>query len=102
MMRLMAVCVLAQAVPLASAAGDGGAFGDWGADAFGLPTYNYTLDQLRDAAVATRYAEGAARGIGRADLQLGRAPDDHVFQFGNDRLIVLASNFGYVQARAGL
>ena len=49
MMRLMAVCVLAQAVPLASAAGDGGAFGDWGADAFGLPTYNYTLDHLPHA-----------------------------------------------------
>ena len=65
-------------------------FGAWGTDGDELPTFNYTMNQLTDP-IATEYARTAdPKGLGRD----GR---DHVFQFGNDRLVVVASNFGYLQ-----
>ena len=64
-----------------------GYFGEWIEDQFGLPAYNYTCDQVRDAkAVTPVYA-------------VWRSPTDQTHQVGNDRLVAAASNYGYVQVR---
>lgn len=64
-----------------------GHFGQWIEDEFGLPAFEYNCNQVTDprAAAPTNPAL--------------RQPNDHTFLFGNDRIIALASNFGYVQVR---
>ena len=59
-----------------------GAFGSWRADAFGLPSYRYTLDQTR--APFARQPEIQDR-------------TDAWHQIGNERAIATASNDGHVQ-----
>ena len=64
-----------------------GHFGKWITDAFGMPAYEYTCDQLTDP---------------KASLPLDKAwrsPTDHMHQVGNDRLVSIASNYGHVQVR---
>jgi hypothetical protein len=64
-----------------------GNFGEWIEDEHGLPAYRYTCDQTRDPkAVAPTNP-------------IWRAPTDHSHQVGNDRLVAVASNYGYVQVR---
>jgi len=64
-----------------------GNFGEWIEDEHGLPAYRYTCDQTRDPkAVAPTNP-------------IWRAPTDHSHQVGNDRLVAMASNYGYVQVR---
>ena len=64
-----------------------GHFGEWITDQFGLPAYRYTCDQLTDPkALSPTHPEF-------------RAPNDHIHQVGNDRLVAVVSNFGYVQVR---
>lgn len=64
-----------------------GHFGEWITDEFGLPAYRYTCDQLTDAQAQTPVHK---EWIG---------PVDHLHQVGNDRVVAVASNFGYVQVR---
>ena len=65
------------------AAGEGGGiFGQWLVDRYGLPAYDYTLDQTNDP-----------RGA-RADLRDRR---DAWHQLGNDAIIANAYNEGYTQ-----
>ena len=64
-----------------------GNFGEWIEDDFGLPAYRYTCDQTHDPkAVAPTNP-------------IWRAPTDQSHQVGNDRLVAVASNYGYVQVR---
>jgi hypothetical protein len=64
-----------------------GYFGEWLTDEFGLPAYRYTCNQVHDPA-AVSPVNPAWRG-----------PTDHSHQVGNDRLVGVASNFGYIQVR---
>ena len=64
-----------------------GSFGEWIKDEYGLPVYRYTLDQTKDK-----------RGLTPCN-PLWRNPSDHFHQVGNDRVLALASNYGYVQLR---
>ena len=64
-----------------------GYFGEWITDAFGLPAYRYTCDQASDPRAVT------------PTNPLWRRPTNHVHQVGNDRIIGVASNYGYVHVR---
>jgi hypothetical protein len=64
-----------------------GHFGRWETDAHGLPAYRYTCDQLKDPlAVLPVDKEWVS-------------PTDHIHQVGNDRLVGVVSNYGYMQVR---
>lgn len=62
-------------------------FAHWIDDDFGNPAIKYTCDQVRDPKAETPVNPGL----------LG--PTEHVHQMGNDRLVAIASNHGYVQVR---
>lgn len=64
-----------------------GHFGHWEHDSHGLPSYRYTCNQLTDPL--------AVEPVDKA----WRSPTDHMHQVGNDRLVAVASNYGYVQVR---
>ena len=64
-----------------------GHFGEWIEDEFGLPAYRYTCNQLDDPKAITPV------------LRAWRSPTDHSHQVGNDRLVGVASNYGYIQVR---
>eukprot|EP01084_Bolivina_argentea_P089936 162141_1 len=75
-------------------ANDGGAFGNWSQENhYNLPSYIYTMDQINDP-IATMYNSSVLY------LPPGINVSDHKFQFGNDRIVVIASNYGYIQLRA--
>jgi hypothetical protein len=64
-----------------------GYFGKWIEDEFGLPAFRYTCDQIRDPKAMTSVGPGIL------------APNEHIHQVGNDRVVAIASNFGHVQVR---
>jgi hypothetical protein len=64
-----------------------GYFGKWVFDENGLPAYSYTCNQLADE---------RAKTFTNPKL---RNPVEHFHQVGNDRVVAIASNFGYVQVR---
>lgn len=64
-----------------------GNFGEWIEDEHGLPAYRYTCDQKHDP-----------KAIAPTN-PIWRAPTDHSHQVGNDRLVAVASNYGYIQVR---
>ncbi len=64
-----------------------GYFGEWITDEFGLPAYRYTCDQSHDPKAVTPVNKDY------------RGPREHSHQVGNDRLVAIASNDGYVQVR---
>src|SRR5258708_5409692 len=64
-----------------------GYFGKWMTDQFGLPAYRYTCDQTKDPRALTPVHKE------------WRSAADHTHQVGNDRLVALASNYGYIQVR---
>jgi hypothetical protein len=64
-----------------------GYFGEWIEDEFGLPAFRYTCNQVSDPKAKTSVSPGL----------LG--PTEHLHQVGNDRLIAMVSNYGYVQVR---
>jgi Glycosyl hydrolase 36 superfamily, catalytic domain len=70
-----------------TAAYGSGHFGDWITDSFGLPAYRYTCNQIKDPK--------AFSAVDKA----WRAATDHPHQVGNDRIVAVASNYGYVQVR---
>ena len=64
-----------------------GHFGEWIEDEFGLPAYRYTCDQINDPKAITPMNE------------VWHSKTDHWHQVGNDRLVAIASNYGYIQVR---
>ena len=94
---MLPLLLLALPMPaaLASTPSDGGAFGQWiDADSSGMPAFDYTLDQTSAAGAAI------ARAYHDAERQSDwRNATDNLFELGNDRLVVVASTFGYVQVR---
>jgi hypothetical protein len=64
-----------------------GHFGEWITDPNGLPAYHYTCNQNTDPAASS------------LTNPVWRGATDHTFQFGNDRIIVVAANSGIVQVR---
>ncbi|MFW9878470.1 MAG: GH36-type glycosyl hydrolase domain-containing protein, partial [Candidatus Thorarchaeota archaeon] len=64
-----------------------GHFGEWITDEHGLPAYYYTCDQINDPKAVIPLNEKL------------RSNKEHLHQVGNDRLVGVASNFGYVQVR---
>jgi len=64
-----------------------GHFGEWMTDKYGLPAYRYTCNQLIDP-LAVSPTNKAWRGA-----------RDHSHQVGNNRVVAVASNYGYVQVR---
>lgn len=63
---------------------DGGVFGHWVADEFGLPAYRYELDHVNDPR-------------GTWDTQMTGKSNRHWHQVGNDRITAIAANEGWVQ-----
>jgi hypothetical protein len=64
-----------------------GYFGEWMEDEFGLPAFHYTCDQAHDAKAVTPVTPGLLSAT------------DQIHQVGNDRLVAVVSNYGYVQVR---
>ena len=64
-----------------------GNFGAWEKDEFGAPVYRYTCNQLTDPIAVTRVNPDWI------------SPTNHMHQIGNDRLVGVVSNYGYVQVR---
>ena len=77
----------ARGTPPATKPYGSGHFGEWIVDDFGLPAYRYTCDQVHDP-----------KAVSPTD-PVFRAPTDQFHQVGNNRVIALASNYGYVQLR---
>jgi hypothetical protein len=66
-----------------------GAFGLWMEDDNGAPAYSYALDQTTNPLAVYNATIDPYQ----------RLPTDHLFHLGNDRLVALASNYGYVSIR---
>jgi len=64
-----------------------GYFGEWIEDEFGLPAYCYTCNQENDPKAITQMNKE------------WRLNTEHLHQVGNDRLVAVASNYGYIQVR---
>ncbi len=64
-----------------------GYFGEWVEDEFDLPAYRYKCDQINDPKAITPMNEK------------WRSNKEHLHQVGNDRLVGVASNYGYIQVR---
>ncbi len=64
-----------------------GYFGKWIKDEFNFPVYEYTCDQINDEKAITPMNE------------IWRSSRDHYFLVGNDRIVGVASNFGYIKVR---
>ena len=78
---------IAPGSPASSPSFGSGHFGTWFEDEFGLPAYRYTCDQTTDPKARTAVRPGLL------------APTEHIHQVGNDRIVALASNDGYVRVR---
>ena len=64
-----------------------GYFGEWIEDEFGLPAYRYTCNQIKDPKAVTPMNKE------------WRSKTEHLHLVGNDRLVGVASNYGYIQVR---
>lgn len=64
-----------------------GHFGHWELDQHDLPAYRYTCNQLTDP-----------RAIEPVD-RAWQSPTNHMHQVGNQRLVAVVSNYGYIQVR---
>ncbi len=65
-----------------------GSFGEWIVDDLNNPAFRYTSDQRHDPKAETPVTPGGLLGA-----------TEHIHQVGNDRLVAIASNHGYVQVR---
>jgi hypothetical protein len=86
----MAEALFASQSPATAAAGKSfgsGHFGEWITDRFGLPAYRYTCKQSEDPKAVTPVHKE------------WRSATDHSHQVGNDRVVAVVSNYGYVQVR---
>lgn len=64
-----------------------GYFGEWITDEHGLPAYRYTCNQLKDEKAKT------------VTNKEWRNSTEHLHEVGNDRVVGVASNYGYIQLR---
>ena len=64
-----------------------GHFGEWVADEFGLPAFDYTCDQATDPLAVSPVTPGILSAT------------DHVHQVGNDRITAIVTNYGHVRVR---
>jgi hypothetical protein len=64
-----------------------GYFGQWIEDEFGLPAFHYMCDQINDPKAITEVNPGILSST------------EHIHQVGNDRIVAVASNYGYVRVR---
>jgi hypothetical protein len=71
----------------ASKAYGSGHFGEWIDDEFGLPAFRYQCDQTKDPRAVTQVQPGLLSAT------------DHIHQVGNDRVVAVVSNYGYVSVR---
>ena len=79
---------------------DSGSFGNWSQNnPYNLPSYIYTMNQLTDP-TATIYNTSVEYQTWDHYLPSRNNITDHKFQFGNDRITIVASNYGYIQARS--
>eukprot|EP01084_Bolivina_argentea_P113351 202032_1 len=79
---------------------DSGLFGQWTQQTpYNLPAYIYTLDQINNP-IATEYNSSVVYQSWDHPLPSRINITDHSFQFGNDRITVVASNYGYIQMRS--
>jgi hypothetical protein len=87
----------------ASPSSAGGKFGVWSVGEAGLPVFNYTMHQAtRDYDAAAIFTQRASAlpwyGVNGTGVW-PRNESEHLFQFGNDRTVLVASNYGSVQMR---
>jgi hypothetical protein len=80
-------CFLPESISAADSSFGSGNFGAWETDEFGAPVYHYTCNQLEDPIAITRVNP------------VWISPTNHMHQIGNDRLIGVVSNDGYVKVR---
>jgi hypothetical protein len=94
---LTRLCEVASALPHSEKPYGSGHFGEWITDEFGLPAYRYTCNQLSDARahVEVQWDQWDPQ---HPDPDYP-GPSNHWHQVGNERLVAVASNFGYVQVR---
>eukprot|EP01084_Bolivina_argentea_P194795 334310_1 len=71
-----------------------GAFGKWSRESpYGLPFYSYSLDQTTNPA-AVSYNNDQTESV-----STDTNATNHLLQFGNDRYVIIASNYGFTQMR---
>ena len=71
--------------------GDGGAFGEWATDEYGLPVYRFTLDQTVEQVVA-HYSSIVKDSAEVGETGQGPFHQDasaSIFSIGNDELVLL-------------
>ena len=71
--------------------GDGGAFGEWATDEYGLPVYRFTLDQTVEQVVAN-YSSVVKDSAEVGETGQGPFHQDataSIFSIGNDELVLL-------------
>lgn len=80
---------------------DSGSFGIWKQDNdnnnnfYNLPYYRYTMDQINDKTAIIYNASVIYKTNEKCEINA----TDHWFQFGNDRVTVISSNYGYIKLR---
>ena len=74
----------------------GGRYGHWTESVAGNPVFRYQLDQLADKPDAS----GGWAGVPPSSDPAIRGSREHTFQIGNDRLVLVANNYGAVRVRS--
>ena len=102
-MRLI-LFLVALAAALAAAPRRGGNYGNWTADGLGLPVFEYTFDQVADRPAHPPSTANPWTAMHWSSLPLSgdstaRASSEHVFQLGNDRIVVIPNNYGAIRVR---
>ena len=78
----------------------GGRYGEWGTSPVGSPFYRYTMDHIADKAPPTSAGGAGWSGLPASSDQSVRGSREHTFQLGNDRLVLVANNYGAVRVRS--
>ena len=95
---LVALCASGQKVPQGERSG--GRYGTWAVSPAGNPFYRYTLDQVADKAPTLAGKVKGWSGVPASSDQSVRGSREHTFQIGNDRLVLVANNYGSVRVRS--
>ena len=79
-----------------------GRYGHWHTDAEGLPAYVYTMNQLTDAPEQAPGPQNRWSGTpeGTHNDTTAKGKREHSFQLGNDRVVVVGSNYGTFRVRS--
>lgn len=95
--HIIGVLTAATLATVAAAARSGGRYGQWIQSAAGNPVYRYQYDQLSDR---PRAAGKGWSGDPPSSDPTVRGSLEHTFQIGNDRLVLVANNYGAVRVRS--